>query len=178
MMKPNSKFKNLTLFTLKPFFVSLTFTILIIYLLFFTGSVALAQTCPDGTPCTPPNTCLETFDPLTGTSTGYMCLPPIGTGSGPIIQLPQPTGLKITQSAGLPAQIINLLFIPIVFILGFIAIYYMVLASIRLIISRGEPEKVAEARSRLIYAVVGFIVLLLAFASLEFVEQVFLRIKR
>ena len=90
------------------------------------------------------------------------------------INLPPTPTTPITTSAGLPGQIVTVFFPVIITILGFIAVYYMVLASIRLIISKGEPEKVAEARSRLIYAVVGVIVLVLAYAFLRVINDIFL----
>lgn len=86
---------------------------------------------------------------------------------------PSPTGAKFT-AAGLPAQIISAFLGPITIILGFLTVFYIIFAGIRLIISRGDPEKVAEARHRLIYAVVGFIVLLLSYVALQVVNQLFL----
>lgn len=96
----------------------------------------------------------------------------------PIPLPPPPAKLDVRFTAyplnQLPSEIVSAIFPAVIVILGFIAVYYMVLASIRLIISRGDPEKVAEARSRLIYAVVGFIVLLLAFAALQIINRIFL----
>lgn len=91
------------------------------------------------------------------------------------IPLPSsPTGSTFTDSSILPGLFITRIFNSVVIILGFITVYYMVLASIRLIISKGDPEKVADARSRLIYAVVGFIVLLLSYAAMLIVDRLFL----
>ena len=103
----------------------------------------------------------------------FALLPP-SVYAQPIPLPAPPAGSRYTISTGLPSQIISIFLPAVITILGFIAVYYMILASIRLIISKGDPEKVAEARSRLIYAVVGVIVLILAFAALQIVNRIFL----
>lgn len=116
----------------------------------------------------------------TGASTINVSAAPGGGGapSGPVPTIPLPDGPTITgipNASGLPGALITLFFPLILVLLGFVAIYYIVVSAIRFTISRGNPEVVAEARSRLIWAVVGFIILILAYAILVVFDTMFLR---
>lgn len=90
------------------------------------------------------------------------------------ISLPSPAGTAITTSAGLPSQIVTVFLPAVITILGFLTVFYIVFTGIRFIISRGDPERVADAKSRLTYAIVGFIVLILAFAATQLIDRLFL----
>lgn len=56
------------------------------------------------------------------------------------------------------------------FLLAFI---YLLIAGINFITSSGEPTKVAAARKKIIFSIVGIIVIGLSFAIVSFVETVF-----
>lgn len=54
-------------------------------------------------------------------------------------------------------------------IAGGVAIIIMLLASLKYVISRGEPGEVAKAKNAIIYAAIGLVVIATAFAIVGFV---------
>lgn len=78
-------------------------------------------------------------------------------------------------AAGSIPEIINR-FLPIILtIAGFIAVIIIIISGIEFITSSGNPEAAGKARSRLTYAIIGFIVILLSFAALQIVDYLFLK---
>lgn len=61
--------------------------------------------------------------------------------------------------------IMNFLFV----ITGIIAVFMVVFAGIQLIISTGEPEKIATARRTILYAIVGIIFITFSSVIVNFV---------
>ena len=84
-------------------------------------------------------------------------------------------GLNITQEAGLPARIINLFLPAILGIAGFATVIVIIISGLQFVTSGGNPEAAASAKSRLIAALIGFAVIILAFAILQIIDQLFLR---
>ena len=72
--------------------------------------------------------------------------------------------LPKTDATKLPL-IINVMFI----IFGAIAVVYVIWSGIALIISQGSPDKVAQARRSIIYAIAGLVVISLSWAIVGFV---------
>jgi len=65
--------------------------------------------------------------------------------------------------------------LPIVLgIAGFLTVIFVIISGIQFVTSSGNPEAAAAARSRLIFALVGFIVIILAFAITQIVDRIFL----
>ncbi len=54
-------------------------------------------------------------------------------------------------------------------IAGAIAVLIIVIAGFRYIVSQGDPSQVAAARNAILYAVVGLVVIMFAFAIVNFV---------
>lgn len=66
-------------------------------------------------------------------------------------------------------------FLPYVFgIAGFLSIIIIVISGIQFITSSGNPEAAASARNRLIFALIGLAIIILAFAILQIVDKLFL----
>lgn len=66
-------------------------------------------------------------------------------------------------------------FLPsILAIAGFITVIIIVISGIQFITSSGNPEGAAAARNRLTYALVGFALIVLAFAVLQIINRIFL----
>jgi len=66
-------------------------------------------------------------------------------------------------------------FLPYIFgIAGFITIIMIVISGIQFITSSGNPEAAGAARGRLVFALIGFAVIVLSFVILKLIEQVFL----
>jgi hypothetical protein len=57
-------------------------------------------------------------------------------------------------------------------IMGAVAVLIIVLAGIKFVISRGDPQATATARRAIIYAAVGLVVLVMAFAIVTFTLNV------
>lgn len=55
------------------------------------------------------------------------------------------------------------------FWVGIIAVIFIIIGGVNYTISQGDPGKVAKAKSTILYAIVGLVVSLLAFAITEFV---------
>ena len=57
---------------------------------------------------------------------------------------------------------------------GFVAVIFIIISGIQFISSGGNPEAAAQARGRLIYAIIGFVIIILSFAILQIVDSIFL----
>lgn len=81
---------------------------------------------------------------------------------------------EYTQHTGIVARLISDI-IPIVLgVAGFVAVVMIVISGIQFITSSGNPEAASAARNRLVYALIGFVVIILAFAILQIVNALFL----
>lgn len=56
-------------------------------------------------------------------------------------------------------------------IMGAIALIVLLLASLKYVISRGEPGEVAKAKNSIIYAVIGLFIIASAFTIVSFVAN-------
>lgn len=57
---------------------------------------------------------------------------------------------------------------------GFLSVIIVIISGLQFITSNGNPEGAAAARGRLIFALVGFVLLILAFAITKVIDSVFL----
>ncbi|MCL2445100.1 pilin, partial [Candidatus Saccharibacteria bacterium] len=55
------------------------------------------------------------------------------------------------------------------FVIGFLAVFFIVFGGVKYIMSSGDPGKIATAKNTILYAVIGLIVSLSAFAITQFV---------
>ncbi len=85
-----------------------------------------------------------------------------------------PTNGTFGGGQGLPAKIINGFLPAVLVIAGFITVIIIIVSGIQFITSSGNPEAAGSARSRLIYALIGFAIIILAFAILQIVNTIFL----
>ena len=58
---------------------------------------------------------------------------------------------------------------------GMVTVVIIVLSGIQFITSSGNPEAAGAAKNRLLYAILGFVVIILAFAVLQIVDALFLK---
>jgi hypothetical protein len=79
-----------------------------------------------------------------------------------VSNLPQPHD----TSNGL-RTIINI----ILLIMGAVAVLIITISGFRYIISRGNPQEVAKAKDGILYAVIGLVVIILAFIIVGFVAR-------
>ncbi len=59
------------------------------------------------------------------------------------------------------------------FILGIIAVIMIVIGGIRYVVSNGDSSAVAGAKNTILYAVIGLVVAILAYAIVNFVVTTF-----
>lgn len=77
-------------------------------------------------------------------------------------------------AAGLPTKIVSEAYNVILPLAGFLTVIFIVISGIQFVTSSGNPEAAAAAKNRLIFALVGFAIIVLAFAILQIVGQLFL----
>ena len=75
---------------------------------------------------------------------------------------------------GLVGKIISAFLPAILGVAGFITVIIIVISGIQFVTSGGNPEAAAAARGRLTFAIIGFVIIVLAFAILQIVNNIFL----
>jgi hypothetical protein len=84
------------------------------------------------------------------------------------------SGVQGFSEDGLIGQIISKALPIILSIGGILTVIIIVISGIQFITSGGNPDAAGAARNRLTYAIIGFIVIILAFAILQIVNTIFL----
>src|SRR3972149_11638792 len=85
-------------------------------------------------------------------------------------QVTGPVSCKFATFGG----VISAFFTPILGIAGFITVIIIIISGIQFVTSGGNPEAAASARGRLTFAIIGFVIISLAFAILQIVNRIFL----
>ena len=88
-------------------------------------------------------------------------------GSSPI---PAPVGLKteFKDLASLLSPLLNIVF----YVALFLAFYFLVWGAFAYIMAGGKKEELAKARSRITWAIVGLIIVLLAFSIGKYAGEI------
>ena len=82
--------------------------------------------------------------------------------------------LKFTNYATFIEELISSILPIILGVIGFITVIIIIISGIQFITSSGNPEAAAAARSRLTLAIVGFVIVVLAFAITQIIDKIFL----
>mgnify|MGYP001020629602 CR=1 FL=1 len=77
----------------------------------------------------------------------------------------QPTGLRAT---------IEIVTRVLLFIIGAVSVIMIIIGGLRYVISNGDSSQVTSAKNTILYAVVGLVIALLAYAIVNFVLQSFI----
>ncbi len=72
-----------------------------------------------------------------------------------------------TDDTALPKVIINILN-AIIGVSGLIAVIFIVIGGVQYMISSGDPGKIKKAKDTILYAIIGLIICVLAFAIVNF----------
>lgn len=72
------------------------------------------------------------------------------------------------------ADLISAILPIILGIAGFITVIFIIISGIQFMTSSGNPEAAGAARSRLTFAIIGFVIIVLAFAITQIVDRIFL----
>lgn len=70
---------------------------------------------------------------------------------------------------GLNQNAVDTIFNIVFGVMGAVALIVLLLASLKYVISRGDPGEVAKAKNAIIYAVIGLVVVASAFTIVSFV---------
>ncbi len=57
---------------------------------------------------------------------------------------------------------------------GMLTVIFIIISGIQFVTSGSDPKGASAAKDRLVYAVIGFIVLILAYAALQIIDKLFL----
>lgn len=85
------------------------------------------------------------------------------------------TGAECARGNGQPAQLVgdggvfNRITSILLFIVGAVAVVMLIFGGIRYVVSGGDQANVTAAKNTILYAIVGIIVALLAYAAVKFV---------
>lgn len=82
----------------------------------------------------------------------------------------QKQALGCNESTTAPSVVVNIIKV-VISILGIVAIVVIVFAGVRFATSSGDPALAKQARDMMVYAIIGLVVALLAFAIVVFVEN-------
>ncbi len=115
------------------------------------------------------------FSPLLS-STSYAESPTGGAATCNTADLSASSGVGCAQGAGTPTalfggngsiftQVVNVL----LFIIGAISVIMLIIGGIRYTISAGDSGNVTAAKNTILYAIVGLVIAILAFAIVNFV---------
>ncbi len=90
--------------------------------------------------------------------------------------IPQPSGLKpeFTNNTANLASILTPLLNIIFFLAAFVSFYYVIWGAYSYITAQGKKEDLAKARARITWAIIGLIVVLLAFSFSQFIANKFM----
>ena len=94
-------------------------------------------------------------------------------------------GLSVTEGAeaaradGMPTELIgdngifNRITSLILMIIGAVSVIMLIFGGFRYVVSGGDAKKVADAKNTILYAIIGLVISLLAYAIVRFVIQTF-----
>lgn len=89
---------------------------------------------------------------------------------GNIIDSQSPVNTRFPDLASLITLALNIAFLAG----GFLAFYFLVWGGLSYIMAQGKKEELAKARAKLTWAIIGFIVILLAFMIAKFIGEIFM----
>ena len=95
--------------------------------------------------------------------------------AGKAMALTVQEGAEAARAEGMPAEligdggVINQFTNIVLYIVGFISVVMLIWGGIRYIISGGDSKKITDAKNTILYAIIGLIIAVLAFAIVNFV---------
>lgn len=151
---------------LKRIFFALTMTALVLTLAapltfaFFPCEPGeLPETLPDGS---------KTCGPGSGTNPGG------GGGNNIEPELPDNPATNFGSGSNLIGDFVTKILPIAIGIGGFLTVIFIAISGVQFITSSGNPEAAAAARSRLTFAIIGFVILALSFVIVKLIDNIFL----
>ncbi len=97
----------------------------------------------------------------------------LGEGVNSFGNIAENAGLQSGQEGSGLINTLGSLLNTVLFLLAFVAVLIIIYAGIELIISRGNEEKLKSARKTLVYAALGFALIMLSFQIVDFIINIF-----
>lgn len=94
---------------------------------------------------------------------------PGGNTINPPADLKTPSGGKFTDLASVITPAVEVIF----YVATFLAFYYLVWGALMYLLAKGEKEGLAKARAKITWALVGLVVIFLAFMAARYAGIVF-----
>ncbi len=88
-------------------------------------------------------------------------------------QVDNPPGLKFSGATGNLSAIVSELLNIAFFVATFLAFYFLVWGAFAYMMAQGDKENLAKARARITYAIIGLVVVLLAYFIAQFAGEIF-----
>ncbi|MBW4061191.1 hypothetical protein HJC99_01295 [Candidatus Saccharibacteria bacterium] len=82
---------------------------------------------------------------------------------------PQTSNKGLFENGGIFQTLANTL----IFLVGAIAVLFLIIGGLRYVISNGDPKSVTAAKDTILYAIVGIVVAILSYAAVAFVISTF-----
>ncbi len=114
---------------------------------------------------------LQVCNPLTGARLSVTPTSAPPAGSAP--RLPDSPAQGFSEQT-LVSDLLGKILPYILGIGGFLTIIFIIISGIQFATSSGNPEAAAAARNRLIFAIIGFVIIILAFAITQIINTIFL----
>ena len=95
--------------------------------------------------------------------------------AGKVMALSVQEGAKAAQADGMPSNLIGpdgvftQVTNTVLYIVGIISVIMLIYGGLRYVISGGDSKKVTDAKNTILYAIIGLIISILAFAIVNFV---------
>ncbi len=95
--------------------------------------------------------------------------------AGKVMALSVKEGAEVARADGMPADLIgpNGVFTQItntvLYVVGIISVIMLIYGGLRYVVSGGDSKKVTDAKNTILYAIIGLIISILAFAIVNFV---------
>ena len=90
-------------------------------------------------------------------------------GTNNIIDSPDPIKARFTDLASVLSPLLSIIF----YAAGFVAFFYILWGAFSYMTAQGKKEDLAKARGRITWAIIGLIVVFLAFIISRFIAEVF-----
>lgn len=80
------------------------------------------------------------------------------------------TQSNLTGSDGIVTDVVN----TMIYVTGILAVIFIIIGGIRYIVSQGDEKSIKSAKDTIMYAIIGLLLAILAFAIVNFVLKPFL----
>lgn len=88
-------------------------------------------------------------------------------------QIENPPNLKFSGATGNLASVVSDLLTIAFYVAGFLAFYYLVWGAFAYLMAQGNKENLAKARAKISFALIGLIIILMAYFIAQYAGEIF-----